>query len=73
LGTKIARLVTALAISIFVKQYFVITNYKSPRFLNWNKVKKRASVFNKEWEHETSEKAEAKSFWDGFQKPNKAN
>ena len=34
--------------------------------LSWNEIKSRAIVFSQEWEHETSEDAEAKSFWDGF-------
>jgi hypothetical protein len=34
--------------------------------LSWNEIKARAFAFSKEWEHETSEDAEAKSFWDGF-------
>lgn len=34
--------------------------------LSWNEIKARALSFSKEWEHETSEDAEAKSFWDGF-------
>jgi hypothetical protein len=34
--------------------------------LSWNEIKSRALAFSKEWEHETSEDAEAKSFWDGF-------
>ena len=34
--------------------------------LSWNEIKSRAVVFSKEWEGETSEDAEAKSFWDGF-------
>ena len=34
--------------------------------LSWNEIKTRAVTFSKEWEHETSEDAEAKSFWDGF-------
>lgn len=34
--------------------------------LSWNEIKARALAFSKEWEHETSEDAEAKSFWDGF-------
>lgn len=34
--------------------------------LSLNEIKKRAVAFSKEWEHETSEDAEAKSFWDGF-------
>lgn len=34
--------------------------------LSWNEIKSRALAFAKEWEHESSEDAEAKSFWDGF-------
>ncbi len=34
--------------------------------LSWNEIKTRAVAFSKEWEHETSEDAEAKSFLDGF-------
>ncbi|MBD2442742.1 class I SAM-dependent DNA methyltransferase [Dolichospermum sp. FACHB-1091] len=34
--------------------------------LSWNEIKSRAIAFSQEWEHETSEDAEAKSFWDGF-------
>ncbi len=34
--------------------------------LSWNEIKSRAVTFSKEWEHESSEDAEAKSFWDGF-------
>lgn len=34
--------------------------------LSWNEIKNRAVEFSKEWEEETSEDAEAKSFWDGF-------
>lgn len=34
--------------------------------LSWNEIKTRAIEFSKEWENETSEDAEAKSFWDGF-------
>jgi hypothetical protein len=34
--------------------------------LSWNEIKTRAVTFSKEWEHETSEDAEAKSFWVGF-------
>ncbi len=34
--------------------------------LSWNEIKSRALAFSKEWADETSEKAEAKSFWDGF-------
>jgi N-6 DNA Methylase len=35
-------------------------------FLSWNEIKNRAIAFSKEWENETSEDAEAKSFWDAF-------
>lgn len=34
--------------------------------LSWNEIRARAIKFSKEWEGETSEHAEAKSFWDGF-------
>ncbi|MEZ4941149.1 MAG: DNA methyltransferase [Saprospiraceae bacterium] len=34
--------------------------------LSWNEIKSRAIAFAKEWQHETSEDAEAKSFWDDF-------
>lgn len=34
--------------------------------LSWNEIKSRAAAFVKEWEHETNEDAEAKSFWDEF-------
>jgi hypothetical protein len=34
--------------------------------LSWNEIKSRSVTFSKEWENETSEDAEAKSFWDGF-------
>jgi len=34
--------------------------------LSWNEIKSRALTFSKEWEKESSEDAEAKSFWDGF-------
>jgi hypothetical protein len=34
--------------------------------LSWNEIKSRATTFAKEWENETSEDAEAKSFWDDF-------
>ena len=34
--------------------------------LSWNEIKTRATTFSKEWENESSEDAEAKSFWDGF-------
>jgi hypothetical protein len=34
--------------------------------ISWNEIRARAIAFSKEWENETSEDAEAKSFWDGF-------
>ena len=34
--------------------------------LSWNEIKDRAIRFSKEWENETSEDAEAKTFWDDF-------
>ncbi|MDR1351081.1 MAG: N-6 DNA methylase [Zoogloeaceae bacterium] len=34
--------------------------------LSWNEIKSRAFAFAREWADETSEEAEAKSFWDGF-------
>ena len=34
--------------------------------LSWNEIKTRANAFSKEWESESREDAEAKSFWDAF-------
>lgn len=34
--------------------------------LSWNEIKTRAVAFSNEWKHDTSEDAEAKSFWDDF-------
>jgi len=34
--------------------------------LSWNEIKSRAIKFSKDWQHEHSEDAEAKSFWDAF-------
>ena len=34
--------------------------------LSWNEINDRALAFSREWQHETSEDAEAKSFWDAF-------
>lgn len=34
--------------------------------LSWNEIKSRAIDFSKKWENETSEDAEAKTFWDEF-------
>ncbi|HBH72996.1 MAG TPA: hypothetical protein DDY43_06020 [Synechococcales bacterium UBA10510] len=37
-----------------------------PKPISWNEVKSQALSFSKEWADETTENAEAKSFWDGF-------
>ena len=34
--------------------------------LSWNEIKARAIAFSREWDEETRETAEAKSFWDAF-------
>lgn len=34
--------------------------------LSWNEIRDRAVTFSREWATETSEDAEAKTFWDGF-------
>lgn len=34
--------------------------------LSWNEIKSRALAFSREWAHDRSEDAEAKSFWDNF-------
>ena len=34
--------------------------------LSWNEIKSRAVSFSKEWEMESNEDAEAKTFWDEF-------
>lgn len=34
--------------------------------LSWNEIRSRALQFSKDWEGESSEHAEAKSFWDDF-------
>src|SRR5690348_11182160 len=34
--------------------------------ISWNEIKHRSIQFSKEWEGESREDAEAKSFWDGF-------
>lgn len=34
--------------------------------LSWNEIRDRALAFSKEWQSESSERAEAKSFWDSF-------
>jgi len=34
--------------------------------LSWNEIKTRSLAFSKEWQMESAEDAEAKSFWDSF-------
>ena len=34
--------------------------------LSWNEIRSRAIAFSKEWGDETSERAEAQSFWNAF-------
>ena len=34
--------------------------------LSWNEIKSRALAFSRRWEGETSERAEAQSFWNDF-------
>jgi hypothetical protein len=34
--------------------------------LSWNEIKVRAIAFSKEWSHDSSERAEAQSFWNAF-------
>ena len=34
--------------------------------LSWNEIKSRARAFSRKWEGETSERAEAQSFWNDF-------
>ena len=34
--------------------------------LSWNEIKDRSLAFSRKWEEESSEHAEAKSFWDDF-------
>lgn len=34
--------------------------------LSWNEIKDRALAFSKEWENESSEKAESQTFWGEF-------
>jgi len=34
--------------------------------LSWNEITQRAVAFAREWQNDTSEDAEAKSFWDAF-------
>lgn len=33
--------------------------------LSWNEIRDRSLTFSREWANESSEDAEAKSFWDG--------
>ena len=37
--------------------------------ISWNEIRDRAMAFSREWADESSEDAEAKSFWDGFFNP----
>src|SRR5690606_23563637 len=39
---------------------------KSTMHISWNEIKARALRFSKEWENESREHAEAKTFWDEF-------
>src|SRR5579863_9860679 len=34
--------------------------------LSWNEIRDRAVAFSRDWKNESSENAEAKSFWDAF-------
>src|SRR5690606_3882593 len=34
--------------------------------LSWNEIKSRSLAFAKEWENDSSDDADAKSYWDGF-------
>jgi hypothetical protein len=34
--------------------------------ISWNEIRDRSLTFSREWADESSEDAEAKSFWDGF-------
>lgn len=49
-----------------VFNYIAVTKEQTIMPLSWNEIKSRALAFSKEWEHEISEDAEAKSFWDDF-------
>lgn len=42
------------------------TKIRKTMALSWNEIKERSIQFSKEWENETKENAEAKSFWDSF-------
>ena len=44
--------------------HLLYSHYSMP--LSWNEIKDRSLAFSREWQHETSEDAEAKSFWDAF-------
>lgn len=37
--------------------------------LSWNEIKSRALEFSREWQNETREHAEAKTFWDVINSP----
>ncbi len=44
--------------------HLLYSQYSMP--LSWNEIKDRALAFSHKWQNETSEDAEAKSFWDDF-------
>jgi type I restriction-modification system DNA methylase subunit len=49
------------------RKSFVVTSGKSTDMpISWNEIRHRAINFSKEWQHESREQAEAKSFWDEF-------
>lgn len=45
---------------------FIAMSHNARLPLSWNEIRNRALIFSKEWALETSEDAEAKTFWDGF-------
>ena len=51
---------------MYISETIRFTIKIKPMSINWNEIKTRATAFSKEWEDETSEDAEAKSFWDDF-------
>jgi hypothetical protein len=57
-----------LCLIIFFIQTFLTFGftYNNLMPLSWNEIKTRAAAFSKEYENETSEDAEAKSFWNDF-------
>ena len=46
--------------------YLLLDSESMQTPLSWNEIKSRAIAFSIEWQNETSENAEAKSFWDNF-------